>query len=178
MTTEEKARAWDEALEKAKSALDNTESGVTAGILRDIFPQLKESEDERIKKKIIYLVTKSHEQGGYALHKDEAETMLAWIEKQGEKKPVEWSKEDKKKLDAVIDIIDSYPIRQLRINGLPTNQSELVSWLKSLRPQKHWKPSDDQIEALNQAVDFFGCGDTTKYVGKHLKGLLEQLKAL
>ena len=53
MTIEEKAKAYDEALEKAKNALqtDLHESGVWA--IRRIFPELKESEDERIRKKLI-----------------------------------------------------------------------------------------------------------------------------
>ena len=43
-----------------------------------------ESEDEKIRKKLIHLVNKSNEYGGYALHKWEADEMLAWLEKQGE----------------------------------------------------------------------------------------------
>ena len=42
-----------------------------------------ESEDEKIRKKLIHLVNKSNEYGGYALHKWEADEMLAWLEKQG-----------------------------------------------------------------------------------------------
>ena len=48
------------------------------------YPELKKNDDERIRKKIINLVKKSNEYGGYALHKQESDEMLAWLEKQGE----------------------------------------------------------------------------------------------
>lgn len=53
------------------------------------FPELRESEDENIIKKLIHLVKKSHEQGGYALHKWEADKMLDWLEKQIENKGID-----------------------------------------------------------------------------------------
>ena len=56
---------------------------------QDIFSELKESEDEKIKQKIIKLIKKSNEVGGYALHKWEADEMLVWLEKQGEQKPTD-----------------------------------------------------------------------------------------
>ena len=77
MTQEEKAKAYDKAIERAKSLIGDTiieESG--QHIAEVIFPELKESEDERIRKEIIkYIKT-----GTY--HKD----WLAWLEKQGEQK--------------------------------------------------------------------------------------------
>ena len=53
-------------------------------ILVKYFPELKENEDEKIRKSIIHLVTISYENGGLALQKWEKESMLAWLEKQGE----------------------------------------------------------------------------------------------
>jgi len=86
MTQEQKAIAYDKAIEKIKYVIEH---GVSQTLdkedLQDLFPELKESEDERIRKSIIHLVNISHEHGGYALSKDEAEEMLAWLEKQGEK---------------------------------------------------------------------------------------------
>lgn len=46
-----------------------------------------EDDDERIKNSLINLIKMSNEVGGFALHKWEADKMLAWIDKQGEKKP-------------------------------------------------------------------------------------------
>ena len=50
-----------------------------------------ENKDERIKNRLIKLIKMSSEVGGFALHKWEADEMLAWlekIEKQGEQKPI------------------------------------------------------------------------------------------
>lgn len=86
LSKEEKAKAYDEA--KARMSKAFNDNRCTIGFMNEIFPELKESEDERIRKSIIHLVKKSYEQGGYALHKDESEKMLAWLETQGEQKPV------------------------------------------------------------------------------------------
>jgi hypothetical protein len=70
---------YNNALEKLQEALspkDGREiSGLTRGCIESIFPELKESEDERIRKEIIeYIKT-----GTY--HKD----WIAWLEKQSKK---------------------------------------------------------------------------------------------
>ena len=69
-------KKYNNALEKLQEALapkDGREiSGLTRGCIEEIFPELKESEDERIRKEIIeYIKT-----GTY--HKD----WIAWLEKQ------------------------------------------------------------------------------------------------
>ena len=50
------------------------------------------------------------------------------------------------------------------------------SWLKSLRPQSYWKPSKEQIEALNTLL----CVGDFSYVNQHqqLQGLYNDLKKL
>ena len=58
--------------------------------VNDNVPELRESENEKIRKELIHLVKKSHEQGGYALHKYEADRMIAWLEKQGEQNPFDY----------------------------------------------------------------------------------------
>ena len=85
-TTEEKAKAYDEAIKKAAALYKASEpmSGCNV-IIETLFPELAESEDEKVKNKLINLIKMSNEAGGFALHKWEADEMLAWIEKQGEK---------------------------------------------------------------------------------------------
>ena len=76
MTQEQKAKRYDRALEIAKAwcKLDNND--LSNDDLETLFPELKESKDERIRKEIIkYIKT-----GTY--HKD----WLTWLEKQGEQK--------------------------------------------------------------------------------------------
>ena len=56
MTTEEKARAYDEALEKAKEHINSKGIGDTVDLCKHLFPELVESEDERIRKELIELI--------------------------------------------------------------------------------------------------------------------------
>jgi len=89
MTQEEKARAYDEALEKAEMYYDNAKvAGDYSAVARyeNIFPELIESEDERIRKGLCEFIhdTLNDEMDNYNITKQDA---LAWLEKQKEQKP-------------------------------------------------------------------------------------------
>ena len=77
---------YNNALEKLQEALapkDGREiSGLTRACIEEIFPELKESEDERIRKEIIATI---HLYYGEPLE-DEAKEMISWLEKQGKQK--------------------------------------------------------------------------------------------
>ena len=83
MTNEEKIRAYDEALERAKEIMDNTCSSETTKITcQEIFPELTEnaeSEYERIRKAIIGHLKNDVDFVCNGITKDEC---LAWLEKQ------------------------------------------------------------------------------------------------
>ena len=100
MNTEQKAKAYDEALEKMKSWARGehpecfTEAQKTAEF---IFPELKESEDERIKKTLIdYFQTyKEQEECGIkTFFGIPTDNILAWLEKQGEQEKPQVYKTD------------------------------------------------------------------------------------
>jgi len=78
-TIEEKARRYDEAIKKLRSLHDNYDTVSTLidikEELEDIFPELAESVDERIRKEIIDFVKS---RGGFK------GDWIAWLEKQGE----------------------------------------------------------------------------------------------
>ena len=58
MTEQEKAKAYDEAIEKAKSVIkQNPLMEYLRKGIEYIFPELKESEDERIRKMLIRHIT-------------------------------------------------------------------------------------------------------------------------
>lgn len=83
LTTEQKAKAYDEALKRAREW--HNDPHITIGLkgnLEDIFPELKESEDvdKKIREEIIATI---HLYYGKPLE-DEAKEMIAWLEKQGE----------------------------------------------------------------------------------------------
>ena len=80
MTEKEKAEAYDKAIERAKKLYDN-------GITEEIFPELKESDDERIRRWIIDDIryNMNNEPLNNSEYKKKAEKAIAWLEKQGDK---------------------------------------------------------------------------------------------
>lgn len=160
LTIEEKAKAYDRALANAKEqAIDGYLDAVA---VIDIFPELAESEDEddeKIRKSIIEFV-KQNKSFHYLLGVSK-EDAVAWLEKQGEQKPAEWSKEDERNFDIIYGIIYNSCIAE--------DASRLNAWLLSLKPKKQWKPSDNELEVLRLAAEKDGIC---------LMGLYEQLKKL
>jgi hypothetical protein len=85
MTQEEKARAYDEAIERAQKAT-RAGSDVAMDIVQYIFPQLAESEDEQVRKGIVKFIVEQYPE----CWKDKKNKMLAYLEKQKEQKPLHW----------------------------------------------------------------------------------------
>ena len=86
MTEKEKAKAYDEALKKASVAHKDEDRHLKATLER-IFPELKKSEDERIREALIALLKFGLEDDsaiapGFNETKEQA---LAWLEKQKDK---------------------------------------------------------------------------------------------
>lgn len=73
---EDYKKKYEDALKKAKENKP----------LEEIFPELKESEDERIKNEIIAFVEQSiHRGGGTPVPQEQEDKWIAWLEKHGEK---------------------------------------------------------------------------------------------
>jgi hypothetical protein len=63
--------------------------------------------------------------------------------------------------------------------GFPEEEKfveQVDNWLKSLKERYTWKPSDVQMDAVKDALDYLG--ENTKIVRKHLMSLYGQLKKL
>lgn len=118
MTQEEKAKAYDEAILIAKSKIKNNKDFVLyEDDVIEIFPELKESEDEKIKKDLIQWINEFPDTIWRGHYKKD---VIDWLEKQGEQKPT-WGEEDEKMVKDIIAAIDS-----LYYHGM-------VNWLKSLK---------------------------------------------
>ena len=63
----------------------------------------------------------------------------------------EWSEEDEKTIHLACELIRHHSKPMDSIGGIDC--SILIERLKSLRPQKQWKPSNDEMEALEMATD-------------------------
>ena len=87
LSIEEKAKRYDEAIERAKSKIKNDKDHVLyESDVIDIFPELYESEDEEIRKWIIDDIryNMNNEPLNNSEYKKKAEKAIAWLEKQGE----------------------------------------------------------------------------------------------
>jgi hypothetical protein len=189
MNTEQKAKAYDEAIKRAKYYQKENGSAVISAI----FPELKEeSEDDRIRKNIkIALISVEEELADfYSTHHTSQEEFLAWLEKQSEQKPDDWGEEDKKELEVIIDELTKY----VMFNQYGTSLSVYdISWLEKLpsrfitqQQQKQEWSEEDKIdtEILNAAIlfvvnntDEFACNGVSKEdVINWLKSLKQKIK--
>ena len=108
--------------------------------LADIFPELAESEGEKIRKGIYELVKQSSE----ILEKKNQESMLAWLEKQksadeqtlilkdGTQSKQAWNEKDETLLTNTIILLKEGAGKHFSTKDV----SKCVEWLKSLHPQK------------------------------------------
>lgn len=89
LSIKEKAERYDEAIDDAK-VIHKTIRKDLKPVIEQLFPELKESEDEKIRKDIIIVLEREatrifKETGSMPIWYDKA---IAYLEKQGEKKPV------------------------------------------------------------------------------------------
>ena len=90
MTIEEKAKAYDEAIERAEEmikAMTNIGGVAKVDDIQYLFPELKESEDEKIRNWLIEAI-KQVPNDSIEWETIDKSSVLAWLEKQNEQKPV------------------------------------------------------------------------------------------
>ena len=98
----------------------------------------------------------------------ESKALLTFARKQiASEQPVAWSEKDEKIRNALIEYLGGS-------DALSVDLALAISWLKSLRPQSHWKPSEEQMRVL--ALSFGGIYNDEDI--KILRTLFEDLKAL
>ena len=99
----------------------------------------------------------------------EHECAITTIGKLYEQKPTEWSEEDERYKNTIIRAIHGAG------NITPIDGELAEKWLKSLRPQKQWEPTEEQITELDHLIS--GCSCEVEII-KELKEELEKLKGL
>ena len=77
---------YKEALKRAKE-INNEKCAQPFNVMTRVFPELKESEDERLKKRLTDILRKLYISTDYITH-EEHEEILSWLEKQGKPKSV------------------------------------------------------------------------------------------
>lgn len=128
---------YKEALERAKNlrkdAIDMGEN-IRAKQCEIIFPELKESDDEKIRRGLINGFNECLKSSQYPIsaqkywHNIKIEDIFSWLEKQGEQKPTEWDEEDDYNLQCMIAKVTS----DIQKGNVGRN-NELIDWLKSLK---------------------------------------------
>ena len=130
----------------------------------------KESEDERIRKHIIKILDNlapCHWDG------NEKARCIAYLERQKEQKPAEWSEEDREMRMKIL--------KYLSTRCSVIEYEEVENWLNNLRPQPHWKPSKEQMKEYSYWYKNFiesGLASPSSKAVNVLRELLEQLKKL
>lgn len=126
-------KKYKEALERARENFPCVNQGGQA-ILQDIFPELKESEDEKIRKEILDYF-KDLDEHGYP-----TKEWTAWVEKQGEPKPVDMSIKEKAHQIAW-ESSKHYDPNVCKQEWCEMSALEMASWLENL--QKSYKNGID-----------------------------------
>ena len=87
--------------------------------------------------------TFGYEEGRQAGRNEGVKLVLNEPDKYGLCKPSEWSEKDERILKGIIGLVD-------HDQHYGVSNKEMIAWLKSLRPS--WKPSEEQIRALERAI--------------------------
>lgn len=123
-------KKYKEALERARQFSEHPLQEDSDSIAEYIFPELKESEDERIRKEIIDFIYDKTDT--YEL-REKSNSWIAWIEKQGEQKPAEWSEEDEKMYRGVMAVCDVWSTATSFYPKENEDVERLKHWLKSFK---------------------------------------------
>ena len=162
---------YNDKLRLAKEALES--GSYDRETIEYIFPELRESEDEKMRKEIIQFLLLPHPQ---FVGNRNYEKWIDWLEKQGEQKSA-WSEEDEENRKNILYILNQ--LKGTAIYKEDKTAENCIDWLKSLKdrvlPQNTWKPSKEQMNGLKEAIEFLGCTKTRR---NQLQSLYEQLKKL
>lgn len=142
---------------------------------QDLFLELTESEDESIRKAMINYFTNGKEY--LSLTPYSKEDYIAWLEKQGDQKSVEWSEEDESTLNDITHNIH-FAETHRNVTGSSAMEREQVNWLKSLRSRVQSQPKHEWNEEDKKMKDvIYSCVDS-HYDGLAKTSLLIWIKSL
>ena len=156
MTTEEKAIRYDEALERAKEELSVSHiNSDSERQLYRLFPELKESEDEKVRKHLISLVKNWDKDGivsKYTSNPNDIERILAWLEKQGQEKSIDMSIKEKAHQIAW-ETSKHYDPLLSKESWCEMAALDMASWLEKQGEQKSAWSEEDSVR-LQRIIDF------------------------
>ena len=143
MGNKEKVKAYGEDIERTNKSYDNE-------ITEEIFPELKENKDERIKKAIIEFFESEDDNTTYSLVRKK--DIIAWLEKQGKEEYAlkSFKDEDVRKFMQYIEkqakaYEFNLPNRSYDIYAFA---KDILVWLEKQGKKSSWKPSKKEMDVL------------------------------
>ena len=155
LSIEEKAKRYDEAL-KVLHKYDGVNIIFSQSLKEKMFPELKESEDEKIKKSLIRLVKAFYDCNFPTPEGFERKDILAWIEKQSEQKSA-WSEESSAFKDKLLELFQKF--RYIK-ESAPTNgdiidyvDAHIQELIDTMQKPTEWDGEEEKM--LNEMYEFF-----------------------
>lgn len=148
LSIEEKAKAYDEAIKIAK-IYHNSGNEDMKTMCETMFPELRESKDERIRKTLLEMVYDTPNIEFEKIYNVSKEDVIAWLEKQGEQKQelltkekalknspfVEqkpWSEEDENHVKSILSTIECCKAQFPNAQAVVETYNADIDWLKTL----------------------------------------------
>lgn len=130
---------YEEALKRARAGKP----------LDEVFPELKkESKDEKIRKGISNAICGTTAEAVLEANGVKLVDALAYLEKQKEQRPAEWSEGEEKDIQEASDYLRDYANNDVQGGNSKLYVQSLADRIESLHPQPHWKPSEEQMKTL------------------------------
>lgn len=194
-------KAYKEALEKARSwhnAPNSDKMPTTVKrISEELFPELKESEDERIRKYLISLVKNWDKDGivsKYTSDANDIKQILAWLEKQGKETSMvvwhsvseaqnemeellcEWESDDATWHDVAFYHADTKTFWNGERQVIDVTRWCYVDELVEKQGEQKPTWSDEDEKMLKNLIDYFKIDDALQYSEKEVIGWLKSIK--
>lgn len=162
---------YDEALERARAGMP----------IDEVFPELKESEDEKIRKELLeeieFIIPHDDETDSEGLilpsYHARIDRYKSYLERQKEQQPAGWSMEDKDYYDAIIGKLEVTQDDAM----LTDNQMDFLKSLPerfNLQPKQEWSEEDEKnLELVTDCIYEFYPDPVMKY---KLKDWLKSLR--
>jgi len=138
-------REWNEKFGRLPKDEDELEACIDY-VMKRQKPAGWSKEDEKLYTSALWHIKNSCGNGGNDSGKYEVYNWLKSIKDRVQPNPKqEWSEEDEKISNAIYESIDFICLKSFGFS-----EDEVCDWLKSPKPN-HWKPSEEQMEALFEA---------------------------
>lgn len=179
LSIEEKAKRYDEAIERAESIYNETAipSATTKGICTYIFPELKESEDDRMIQYFKDLAPfdkadELYEKYGFS-HKD----AIAWLEKQGEQKLLYFNDNAKEMFIKALERVEEQNNKGYKLTDCDKNSwwEDFKAYTSCIIEQKSaaWSKEDEKQARQIERIVHDGC---TQKLQKQIADWFKSLK--